>query len=345
MKITQLKLPYLMKFKILTIVICIFVLHGCKKEEEKKSGCTDKTATNYDSEATENCCCEYATALTSDFTPPTGADLSSSDLESPAYFRLLKARSTDGITFTTTDTLVTDQGNTPDMIIKDDKIFLYYTGWNLGSVQNTTAVAISEDYGQSWVFKNCSFSGFGTGVKPVDPDAILLSSGSVRLFETTNIGPKNAVICYESTDGINFSFVDTAASSATDHIFDSNTFELNGAWHMNAINALGPTHWHLTSSNGINFTVAGTNTFLDGPDQHFIGNGFQNGSAYKIFSAFLPKQHIKSFSTIDGSTWTIDSGNRLTYGGSNKEVSYLKDPAVIKLPDNTYLMVYVSRIQ
>jgi hypothetical protein len=113
---------------------------------------------------------------------------------------------------------------------------------------------------------------------------------------------------------------------------------------MYGINALDPTHWHLTSTNGVNFSVAGTNTFTDGPDQHFVSNGYVTGSSYRIFSAFIPGQDLKSFISTDGVNWTIDSGVRLNFGESTSEVSYVKDPCVIKLPDNTYLMIYVTRM-
>ncbi|MBL7899347.1 MAG: hypothetical protein JNJ99_12490 [Crocinitomicaceae bacterium] len=328
-------------FKIPVLFFSLLITLSCKKE-----GCTDATATNYNEEAKKDdgsCIYPVDELLVDDFTPPTGPDMTSSDLESPAYFRLITATSSDGLNFTSTGNLVTDQGAVPDMVIKNNRIYLYYTGWNLGTVVNTTACAVSDDNGQTWAYNNCNFSGFGTGIKPVDPDVILLDNGNFRLFTTTDISGKRSVICYESTDGINFTFVDTAAHDPSNHIFDSNTFYLNGQWHMYAINATNTQHWHLTSADGIQFDVAGTYTFADGMNQHFISNGYSTTSGYRIMSAFLPEFNLKSFVTTDGSTWTVDTGFRLTYGGSALETDYVKDPAVVKLSDGSYFMVYTTR--
>lgn len=313
---------------------------GCKKE-----GCTDPEANNYNDEAKkDDGSCTYTPdpLLVDDFTPPTGPDYTSTDLEGPAYFRLMTATSTDGLTFTTTGQVVTDQGNVPDLLYKDNLLYLYYTGWQMGSVQNATSCAVSADNGQTWAFNHCNFTGFGTNTKAVDPDVVLLDDGSFRMYATTAIGGQKCLVCYESSDGVNFSFVDTTAYSATDHIFDSNTFFFNGQWHMYAANSIDPVHWHLTSTDAIHFDVQGTYTFADGGDLHFISNGFVTGSSYRVMSAFNPGQHLKSFITTDGVNWNIESGYRLMFGGSTSEVSYLKDPAVIKLPNGTYLMVYTT---
>lgn len=312
----------------------------------KKEGCTDVNAINYNEEAKkDDGSCEYPTdeLLVDDFTPPSGPDMTSSDLESPAYFRLITATSTDGLTFTSTGSVVTDQANVPDMVMKNNRIYLYYTGWNMGSVVNATSCAVSDDNGQTWSYNHCNFSGFGSGIKPVDPDVLLMTNGNFRMFATTDIAGKKSVLCYESSDGINFTFVDTAAYDPANHIFDSNTFYHGGQWHMYAINGIDTDHWHLTSSDGVEFNVQSSGPFLDGSNQHFISNGYATGTSYRIMSAFLPEYNLKSFVTTDGTNWTVDSGVRLTFGGSSWENDYVKDPAVIQLPDNTYLMVYTTR--
>jgi hypothetical protein len=324
-----------------SILIATSLLVGCKKE-----GCTDVTATNYNEEAKKDdgsCIYPVDELLVDDFIPPTGPDMTASDLESPAYFRMITATSSDGSTFTTTGNVVTDQGNVPDMILKNDRLYLYYTGWNMGSVVNSTSCAVSDDHGATWYFNHCNFTGFGSGVKPVDPDVILLDNGNFRMFATTAISGTKCVLCYESTDGINFSFVDTAIYDPGNHIFDSNTFELNGQWHMYASNAIDPTHWHLTSTDGVHFEVQGTYDFADGSNLHFVGNGYPTSSGYRIMSFFLPESNLKSFHTTDGVNWSVESGNRMTYGGSAYETDYLKDPAVVKLDDGSYFMVYTTR--
>lgn len=325
----------------LFIFSCILIF-ACQKPDPPPiiGGCMDKNAVNYDSNATENCCCNY---FINDFTPPTGAG-SAVDPESPAFHRLIKATSIDGINFVTSNVLITDQGASPNLILKNNVLYLYYTGWTVGNMINTIAVAVSNDYGNTWSFKYCNFNGFNSPAKPIFPDPILMPNGNIRMFASTIISAKRAIICYESTDGTNFNFIDTAAYNPINHIFDSNAFQYNGNWYMYATNAVNPNHWFLSSFNGINFNISGNKVFLDGIDQHFITKGYQSGSDYRFFSSFQPKKNIKSFISSDAINWVPEPGFRLIFGGSPLELAYVKDPAVIKLPDNTYLMIYVSRI-
>ncbi len=280
-----------------------------------------------------------------DFTPPSGADSTATDLESPAYFRMMTATSPDGINWTATGTVVSDQGNVPDFINRNDTLFLYYTGYQVGSMTNTTVVAISIDNGNNWVFKHINLLGYSSSPLTTngDPDVILNPDNSIRMFITTGHNGMKSVLCYESTNGIDFNFIDVAAHSSTDDIFDSNTFFFNGNWHMYAINSTNTTHWYLTSTDGVHFTQNGTYDFIEGGNAHFASNGFINGSSYRMFSSFLPNQDLYSFTSNDGVSWTFE-GTSLNFGTVSGESSYLKDPAITHLSVGSWLMVYVTRI-
>ena len=331
-----------MKNLLILVLITISVL-SCKKE-----GCTEPTATNYNEDAKKDdgSCIFPTPAWTSDFTPPSGADLSASDLESPAYFRMMKATSTNGVDWTANGTIITDQGNVPDMVLKNDSIFLYYTGWNVGTIQNRTVLAVSGDQGVTWVFKHISLLGYGSGelVNNGDPDVILLEDGTIRMFITTVHNTKKSVLCYESSDGINFIYVDVATHSSSNDMFDSNTFFFNGGWHQLTISGVGTTHFHSTSADGVHFTSDGSLTFNNGAGDHFASNGFVDGTNYRLFTSFLPDQDLFSFLSTNGASWTPEPGIRLNFGTVAGEGSYLKDPAVVKLANGTYFMVYVTRI-
>ncbi|MFN4133147.1 MAG: hypothetical protein ACK4GQ_02120 [Candidatus Hadarchaeales archaeon] len=92
-------------------------------------------------------------ALTSDFTPPKGAAAGPGE-HGPWSMRPMSATSTDGLTFTRTNQVITDQGDVPDLV-QDNKgwIYLYYVGWTGGTEQSKTVVAISQDGGSSWCTK------------------------------------------------------------------------------------------------------------------------------------------------------------------------------------------------
>lgn len=321
-------------------LITLLLIVGCKREP----GCTDPQATNYDEDAKEDCeCCVYG-----DFIPPTGSDMLSSNSESPAYFRMLTAVSDDGYNWTKTGVVVSDQANVPDMVQKDGKVYLYYTGWTVGNEFNTTALATIEEGSERWFFYNLTFTDYPTGgeVKPVDPDVILLPNGDFRMYATAPINGRPAIVYFESSDGINFEYKGVALSSATEDYLDSNTFYYNNEYHMFAINGVNAEHYYFTSTDGKFWTIQGSQTFYgSGNEQHFISNGYETADSYRIFGFFLPDKNINSFTSSDMQSWFADPSSRLEFDGATfNESEYLKDPAIVQLTDGSWLMVYVSRI-
>lgn len=279
-------------------------------------------------------------SLTSDFEPPQGADQQSPQ-ESPGHFRMLTATSEDGLTFTPTGNLIMDQANVPDMVLDDNgRLFLYFTGWQLGDRRNTTAVAISDDLGETWVFKYLELDGFGR--EPlVDPDIVLLPDGTFRLLGTSVIGQNKLGIIYaEGTDGIHFTKTGTALE-APDSTIDSTTFFVGDTWHMLTLPTGKGDQLYSTSSDGRNFTFQTTLGF----DSYFMSNGVAVEGGYRLYGFSFRDKGFGSFFSTDGLTWEKEPGMRLTYDPqSSLEGEYIKDPAIQQLPDGTYLMVYVTRI-
>ena len=87
-----------------------------------------------------------------DYIAPNGRQPGATS-EHPGAARLLTARSNNGLTWTRTNEIVSDQANVPDMVI-DTKgtIFLYFTGGVVGDRENVTALAKSTDDGENWTF-------------------------------------------------------------------------------------------------------------------------------------------------------------------------------------------------
>ncbi|MCU0426607.1 MAG: T9SS type A sorting domain-containing protein [Candidatus Kapabacteria bacterium] len=292
---------------------------------------------------------QSSTPLVSDFTPPRG-NAASSPSESPGYFRLLTATSTDGLTFTGTGKILTDQANVADMVIDArGRLYVYYTGWTVGTQQNVTALAIFDDRGQTWYFKYVRFTGLpDPSSKPADPDIILLPDGTFRMYATTNIsstGGKIGIIYAESTDGITFQYKGTAASLPSGNLIDSNTFLLGDTWYMCAIGIMGATHYRFTSKDGKTFASAGEFTLSAANTNYFGSNGYATSDGrYRMFASFLPEKNVRSFITTNGTNWTLESGNRMTFTGTQPEELYLKDPAVTRLSDGTYFAVVTTRL-
>lgn len=293
---------------------------------------------------------QNSSPLVSDFVPPRG-NAPTSPSESPGYFRLITATSSDGLTFTSTGKILSDQAGVPDMVIDArGRWYVYYTGWTVGSEQNVTALAISDDQGQTWYFKYVRFTGLpNAGSKPADPDIILLPDGTFRMYATTDYAPggKVGIIYAESTDGITFQYKGTVANLSIGALIDSNTFLLGDTWYMYAIGTTATTHFRFTSKDGKTFTPAGE-LRLSTPGvmgDYFASNGYTTSDGrYRMFASFLPEKNLRSFITSDGSNWTLESGNRMTFTGVQPEELYLKDPAVTRLSNGTYFAVVTTRL-
>lgn len=285
-------------------------------------------------------------SLTSDFTPPTGKTSGPGET-GPWNMRLMIATSSDGLTFTRTNKIVTDQGDVPD-IIQDSKgwIYLYYTGWTVGNDHDETVVAISTDKGDSWVYKKLVFSGFEGMSEPVDPDIVILPDGTFRLYVTSDSHDGNGPRTYyaEGTDGINFSNKGVAFSQpGKNTIMDPTVLQIGNTWYYFAGTDSPDTMWYAKSTDGKTFSLVSKEPRLtiNGEKQMMV-NGIAVPGGYRFYAS---AKEINSFFTTDGKTWTPDAGSRLTSDtSSGLETAFIKEPAVVKLSDGNYLMVYAAEI-
>ncbi len=290
-----------------------------------------------------------STALESDFTPPTGAGSGPTSDPGPWKMRLLVATSSDGLTFTRKNQLITDQGDVPDMAI-DSKgwIYLYYMGWTVDTETNKPVVAISTDSGATWAYKKVVLTGFDGMSQPCDPDIQLLANGTFRLYLTsaaTGASPGTNVA--EGSDGIHFARVGTAFSYSGRNVLDPSTFYANGTWHLYAggqTTAPG-ANWHATSSDGRTFTYLEERTFTYEKSACAVANCIPVSGGWRFYAFTHGAASIVSFFTTDGWQWMQDSGTRLVVDSTTGlEKNGVKDPAVVRLADGTYLMVYVTEI-
>ncbi|HTM48454.1 MAG TPA: hypothetical protein VL285_07235, partial [Bryobacteraceae bacterium] len=87
--------------------------------------------------------------LLSDFTPPSGAVPGFPPEEGAWRKRILTATSPDGLDFTRSNRVITDQANVPDLVSDDNGVlYLYYSGGTVGDRRNVIAVAVSSDQGK-----------------------------------------------------------------------------------------------------------------------------------------------------------------------------------------------------
>jgi len=109
----------------------------------------------------------------------------------------------------------------------------------------------------------------------VDPDATLLPTGRVRLAYLQNIGgatPSHAICIAESSDGLQFQVIGTAALPATSMDTDPSVTQLrDGSWLM-AISR-GQQTVLARSSDGLTFTPGETLTFGGVPEVTTLADG------------------------------------------------------------------------
>lgn len=283
-------------------------------------------------------------AIAETYVPPTGAD-KSSGVETPGRRRLMTATSRDGLTFTKTNEIITDQANVPDMVMTDDgTLYLYFSGWTVGARKNSMGVAVSTDQGATWTFQNVDIAGEYDMSHSGDPDVVLLADGTFRLYSTfATPGTRTQAIFYsEGTDGVHFTYRGIAFQ-ADPPALDSNTYLIDDTWHMMTLSGETMMSYEATSADGKSFAESTRKQYAVSGENMVMSNVLPTADGYRMYG--FTRTDIRSFSSKDGAAWTAEPGVRLaldTSGGL--ESAYVKDPAVIKLSDGTYLMVYVTQI-
>jgi hypothetical protein len=288
-----------------------------------------------------------------DFTPPTEVERGKANA-GPFEQRLLSARSSDGIHWTRDNTIISEQGNACDMLIRDDgSIYLYYVAGNVLGESEVIAAAVSEDDGASWTFKKVTVSGVTGNHPPLgDPDIAMLEDGTYRLYFTSQLNDdKGPGIYYaEGTDGLNFDYQGLAFTyNEDDHVsWDSSAFYVDGHWAMLTFDNFGSKMIHASSDDGgESYTFVKVEDVTHNGEPYFLSNPFTLPDGSVRFWAFQlgSGKSVISFVTEDGLTWEDEGIEYLTYedGANELEGYYIKDPVVVQLEDGSYFMVYVTR--
>ncbi len=284
-------------------------------------------------------------AMTSDYTPPVGSaqmDQGEGGV-GPWSLRLRIATSDNGLDFTKTDRILTDQADVPDLVLGPNGwIYAYYVGWTMGSAQNRIGVAISFDGGENWIYKYVNIPEVGMDPPPVDPDVVVLGDGTFRIFFTYQgqgtTGPQTYYA--EGTDGINFEFKGKAFGPGDIPVFDPSVSLIGDTWHLYAWSM------HGVSTTGVDFEPA-QDLILETSDGNWaiIANAIPAPGGYRAY-CYAPERmdHLYSFFTRDGVVWSEEPGYRLTLEPGEIESELVKEPAVVQMRDGRFLMIYGTKI-
>lgn len=321
--------------------------------------CTKSPVTEETTTATSAACNTSGTdVLFTLLTRPSGLPTNNYGPDGPGPRRILLATSSDGVNFTRSNQVVSDQANTPNMLVlSSGRILLYYTGYDLdssagssdGANQDAIAVAISDDNAATWSFACVGMSGFGSHPPIGDPDVVQLADGSFRMYVTNGDSNGNiSIFSATSTDGFNFVKEGKALNTGSTNYKDSLTQKMGSNYLMYVLNS---TNGHMkvaNSTDGITFTGGSDSNFQisDGSmlQTFVLSNWFEYSSGqYRIFAFNGATHDIRSFTTINGTSLSADTTVSLGLPlDSTYEKSWVKDAAVQRMQNGTYLMAYVS---
>lgn len=284
-----------------------------------------------------------AVASTSDFTPPIGR-AQNPPPASAGERRLMTATSTDGLHFTPTGKILTDQGNVPDLVIDaDGALRVYYIGQHIEpGKEESTVMARSTDNGATWEFHTLTFKNLPQPRDPSDPDVVVLPDGTYRMYYTSSISAEKFGIVYaDSTDGITFTYGGQSLEGIKNAV-DSTTLLVNGVWHMFVLQEEVDGQLHATSTDGKTFTLVDTNTVQLPIKTYIISNPLPGATPVRMFGFSGPEKNIRTFITTDMNTWTMGDIALEADAATTLDTMYLQDLSVAQQTDGTYIMVYVA---
>jgi len=281
-------------------------------------------------------------------------------------FRLLVAKSNDGMNWTRTNLVLSDRSSVADgLVLPSGRMLVYYVAGCIevgGNEQpaNHIKVAISDDFGKSWTYKNVQFNNLPSGgTLPVDPNVVLLSNGNINMLVTIDPdqtgSQKPCTYSALSIDGgFTFTLSNTSvySVSGTD-VLDPENFRFgSGNWKLWAGGIPGKNMFGLSTNEAISFIDQGefcSDTNVNNPSECYVTADViqYDASTYKMyaFGTSPSGQVIRSLSSTDGDTWTLDpTVNLIVQPSTGVEELDVWAPTVLKLNDTSFIMVYETRI-
>jgi len=179
----------------------------------------------------------------------------------PWAVRAVLRTSTDGVTFTGEETIM-DQAGVPNLLsTSSGALYAYYQDWANGNIMG---VAVRRSGSSSWDRYKVSISGINTapgGANGVDPSAVELSDGRIRLFWMQRLNGNriySATSSIGAGNGIVFTYDGGFAFETSTEIFDPTVVQTATGWALWASVPAGTAY--ATSTNGLNFSAQLSNS-------------------------------------------------------------------------------------
>ena len=263
----------------------------------------------------------------------------------PGGNRVRAATSSDGITWNRLPNAILDQVATPSLVIGPKGLpLLYTTAHHINGRQDGFAVSVGSADGRTWRHCRVNLKGFPAGVMGVDPDVVALPGGGYRMYLTGSAipgSPRIAIHYADSPDGVTWTY-GGIAFGRPDSILDSVTFRVGETWHMYTLSE-NTDMVHGVSPDGRTFTYLGKAPILIDGKPFVLSQAAVTGDQMRVFGFGPGGSWISAVATSDGATWQPDAQPALVFDPS-VESKFIRDPAVVKLANGSYLMVYATPI-
>lgn len=232
---------------------------------------------------------------------------------------------------------IIDQVGVPSLVaLPDGRLLAYFVSWAQGNVM---AVGIRAASG-SWSFYRVAVDGFRTdvgGANGVDPSAVLMPDGSIRLFWMQPLGTPGRSQIYSATSrpgsalGVRFVADAGARLDRGTMVFDPTVAFCGGEWLM-WVNASSPTVFAV-SSNGLDFTEQAMPPGL--------------GTAFPWSAACLPDGRIRLLASRGASAglpFVGDTAGFIEDGPALMPTGALPDAGWALLPDRSWSLAYLRSL-
>jgi hypothetical protein len=273
------------------------------------------------------------------YSPTTSSTMTTTPGPPGLPHRVLSAASTDGLVWVKDNRIVSDRASVPDAVFDGENIRVYFAKWGV-------RVAISRD-GVNWQEKEVSISDIPEGMGAVDPDVVLLPDGTYRMYYYENpmgegdpamIPGPHSIYVATSEDGINFRR--EREVYARERITDPDVIQMGDIWRM-FVSEGGRTTSAVSRDDGWSFTFEHELETIDGGITCTI---VVPGGYRMYYHAPETPPRIYSAFSADGVNWVKDIEVRVEAGAPGSlDESGAESATVIRMPDGSYRMYYVSR--
>ena len=236
--------------------------------------------------------------------------------------------------FPTTASII-DQAGVPSLLaLPDGRLFAYFVSWAQGNVM---AVGIRDRTGE-WTFYRVAVEGFRTdvgGANGVDPSAVLMGDGSIRLFWMQPVGTPGRSQIYSATSapgsalGVRFVADAEARLDRGTMVYDPTVAFCGGQWLM-WVSAPGATVF-ATSADGLEFTEQSMPPGL--------------GTAFPWSAVCLPEGRIRLLASRGASAglpFVGDTAGFIEDGSALMPLGALPDAGLARLSDGTWALAYLQ---